>query len=121
MAKMKIYSYKQCSTCKKALKYLDERSLGYQEIPIVETPPTLSELKQMLVYLKERGQKINALFNTSGELYRSMGMSQKLKEMSESEALKLLASHGKLIKRPFVLSDKLGVVGFKQDQWDDLF
>lgn len=114
MKGIKVFEYARCSTCKKALGFLDGRKVTYERIPIVERPPNLSELKQMLRF---QGGNLKKLFNTSGELYREMGMSRKLPKLSEAEALKLLASHGKLIKRPFVLAEGAGLVGFKEEEW----
>jgi len=114
---MKIYEYAGCSTCKKALKFLDQKKIEYKKIAIVEQPPSLAELKKMLVYYD--GQ-INKLFNTSGLVYREMGLSEKLKTMTETQALKLLSKNGKLVKRPFVLTATSGRVGFKEDEWKKL-
>lgn len=119
---IKIYEYKNCATCKNALKYLDAKGIKYDKRPIVDEPPTLTELKQMLAYLKADGKGLKNLFNTSGELYRELKISDKLKSgMSEKEALELLAQNGKLIKRPFVLTNKKGTTGFKAEEWDKLF
>ncbi|MBX3020779.1 MAG: arsenate reductase family protein [Bdellovibrionales bacterium] len=118
---IKVYEYKNCSTCQKALKFLDAKKVKYERLPIVDQPPTLTELKRMLEWLKADGLTFKNLFNTSGQMYRELGVSEKLKAgMTEAEALKLLAAHGKLIKRPFVLSDKGGTVGFKADVWSKL-
>jgi arsenate reductase len=120
--KLKIYEYKNCSTCQKALKYLDSHKIAYDKIPIVENPPSLTELKRMLVHLKENGGSFKNLFNTSGVQYRELKISDKIKVgMTENEALELLAKNGKLIKRPFLLTEKSGTVGFKEDQWKRLF
>lgn len=119
---MRIYEYKKCSTCQKALKFLDAKGITYEKLPIVETPPTKAELKKMLSHLKAAGGSFKNLFNTSGEQYRELGISEKLKTgMSEDEALDLLAKNGKLIKRPFVLTDKTGTVGFKEEVWKKIF
>lgn len=118
---MKAYLYKNCDTCRKAQKFLDARKISYEEIPIVETPPSPSELKRMLGYLKGRGGSLKNLFNTSGQAYRELKISEKLqKGMTESEALSLLAKNGKLIKRPFLLTDGDGTVGFKEAEWKSL-
>lgn len=115
---IKVYEYKNCSTCKSALKYLDAKKVSYTAVPIVDQPPTVSELKEMLGYLKESGGSFKNLFNTSGVQYRELGISDKIKAgMTEAEALKLLSQNGKLIKRPFLLTGKNGTVGFKQDEW----
>lgn len=117
----KVYEFSRCSTCVKALKYLDAQKIKYTKIPIVEQPPTKKELKTMLGYLQARGGSLKNLFNTSGELYREMKLSDRIKAgLSESEALDLLAKHGKLIKRPFVLTKNNGVVGFKEDEWNQI-
>lgn len=114
---MKVYSYKNCGTCKKALKYLDEKGIEYKEIAIRETPPSVAELKKVL---KEVGE-LKKLFNTSGQDYRKMDIKSKLPDLSQDEALKLLASNGNLIKRPFVVSKDFLTTGFKQDVWDQVF
>lgn len=76
----------------------------------------------MLDYMKAAGKGLNRLFNTSGEQYRQLGISEKLKAgMTESEALKLLSQNGKLVKRPFLLTPKNGTVGFSPEVWDEFF
>jgi arsenate reductase len=118
---IKIYEYSGCSTCKKALKFLDEKKQAYEKIPIVEQPPSLAELKLMLQHLKAAGLSLKNLFNTSGVQYRELKIADKLKAgMSEAEALKLLSQNGKLIKRPFLLTAKDGTVGFKPETWSKL-
>ncbi len=114
---MKIYEYNKCSTCQKALRFLDENKVQYQKIPIVDQPPTLAELKKMLQHLRAQGKDLKNLFNTSGEQYRLLKISDQLKAgLSEPEALKLLAANGKLIRRPFILTADKGVVGFKPEE-----
>jgi arsenate reductase len=116
--KVKVYEYQNCSTCKKALKFLDSKHIKFDKIAIVDQPPSLTELKLMLTHLKERGDGLKQLFNTSGQQYRELGVSEKLKAgMTEAEALKLLSANGKLIKRPFLLTDKCGTVGFDEAAW----
>jgi Spx/MgsR family transcriptional regulator len=116
--KIRIYAYSGCSTCRNALKFLDARKLAYEKVPIVETPPTPAELQRMLAAY---GGKIRKLFNTSGELYRSMGLGAKIDKMPESEVIDLLSTHGKLVKRPFVLSGGAAFVGFKEEDWKKVF
>lgn len=118
---LKVYEYAKCSTCVKALKYLDTKKVKYDKLPIVDKAPSQKELKEMLAALKEKGGSIKNLFNTSGVLYKEMKMSEKLPTMSEAEAVKLLSEHGKLVKRPFVISDKIHLVGFKEDDWKKAF
>ena len=118
---MKIYEYKNCSTCQKALKYLDKKGVKYEKIAITEQPPSKSELKKMVGYLEANGGSFKQLFNTSGQQYRELGISEKIKGgMTENEALDLLSANGKLIKRPFVLTERSGTVGFKEDIWKKL-
>lgn len=118
---MKVYEYSNCSTCKKALKYLDTKKVKYEKLPIVETPPTASELKKMLGYLKAEGHGLKKIFNTSGVQYRELGVADKLKDgMTEAEAIALLAKNGKLIKRPFLLTKESGTVGFVEADWNRL-
>ena len=115
---MKLYGYKGCGTCKKANKWLAEHGIELEEIPIRDRPPSLAELKKMLVYMEGDLKK---LFNTSGGDYRALGISEKLPKLSEKQALELLASNGNLVKRPFVLTPKGGTVGFKPEVWAELF
>lgn len=117
MKKIKVYEYGKCSTCKKALQFLDKKSVPYEKVDITLSPPSLAELKEMLQHVGD----IKKLFNTSGLVYKEMGLSQKLPGMSEAEALKLLASNGRLIKRPFVKTSAKGLVGFKEAEWKNVF
>lgn len=113
---MKVYAYKNCSTCKKALAFIKANNVGsVEEIDITQTPPTLAELRLMLsVY----DGNIRKLFNTSGKMYREKGLSSALKEMTEEEALALLQSEGMLVKRPFLVGSDKGLVGFKESEWE---
>lgn len=119
MKKLKVYEYAKCGTCVKAKKFLTTHKIPFEPVGIVETPPSKTEIKKMVSYLKERGQGINKLFNTSGVLYKEMKLSTRIAEMKETELIDLLAEHGKLIKRPFVLLENDGVVGFKEDEWKE--
>lgn len=119
---IKIYHYKACDTCRRALKFLKENNLEFVEIPIVESPPSEDELRRMRGHLQNRGEGLRRLFNTSGQVYRELNLTQKLADgLSEDEAIKLLAANGKLIKRPFVLSEQTGTVGFDAREWRELF
>lgn len=118
MKKIRIFEYSKCSTCRNALKFLDQHKVAYEKVPIVETPPTRAELRKMLA---AQGGNLKKLFNTSGEVYRELKISAKLPTMTEAEALDLLASNGKLIKRPFVLTGDSGLVGFKEEDWKNIF
>src|SRR5690242_14637590 len=93
----------------------------YERVPIVEKPPTLAELRKMLEYIQRDGGSFKNLFNTSGQQYRELKISDRLKAgMSETEALQLLSCNGKLVKRPFLLTGKNGAVGFKPEVWKKL-
>lgn len=119
---IKIYDYKSCDTCRKALQFLDTHKISYQKISIVETPPTLPDLKKMLTFMKAEGGSFKNLFNTSGVQYREMKISEKIKNgLTESEALQLLSENGKLIKRPFLIANEYGLVGFKKEIWQKYF
>jgi len=113
----KIYQYPKCSTCRKALKFLDAHNIPYTAIDITENPPTKTELKQML---KHQNNELRKLFNTSGVQYRELKIKDKLPTMTHSEAIDLLSQNGKLIKRPFLLTQTTGFVGFKEDLWQAL-
>ena len=114
MSQWKVYEYAKCTTCKKALDFLDRKKVKYSKIAIADQPPSEAELKKMLSYL---GGNLKKLFNTSGIQYRELGMSEKLKTIGEAEALELLSKNGKLVKRPFLLGDRKGTVGFNEDEW----
>lgn len=118
---LKVYEYAKCSTCVKALKFLDGKKVRYEKLPIVDKAPTQKELKEMLAALKGKGGSIKNLFNTSGVMYKEMKMSEMLPTLSEAEALKLLSENGKLVKRPFVIGDDTYLVGFKEDEWKKVF
>lgn len=115
---MIVYSYSKCSTCKNALHYLDERQISYVVKEITITPPTIKELEQMVALQKGN---IKKLINSSGMLYRELQLSQKLPNMMVAEILHLLSQNGMLVKRPFVLSDTFGLLGFKKAEWDAKF
>ena len=106
-----VYQYPKCSTCRKALKWLDGKGVSYEKTDLVATPPALSALRDLF---RRSGLPINKLFNTSGESYRNGNFKQRLAGMSESEALAALAADGKLIKRPIVDTGKAVLVGFDE-------
>ncbi|MBR90171.1 MAG: ArsC family transcriptional regulator [Verrucomicrobiales bacterium] len=114
---LKVYEYKGCGTCRKAREWLDARGVNYQKIPIREQPPTKAELQRML---KTCNGNLRKLFNTSGGDYKAMGMKDKLPGMTVADAIDLLATHGNLVKRPFVLKGQDGVVGFNEADWTNL-
>lgn len=107
--------YERCSTCKKAEKWLSERGIEFEKRPIKENNPSEDELKK---WLKLSDLPLRRLFNTSGQLYRELGVKEKLDAgMSESDALKLLASDGMIVKRPVLVGDGFALFGFKEAEW----
>lgn len=118
---LKVYEYSKCSTCVKALKFLDAKKVKYDKVSIVENAPSQKELKEMLATLKNQGGSVKNLFNTSGVLYKELQLSKKLPSLTEAEAIKLLSENGRLVKRPFVISKEIHMVGFKQDEWEKVF
>jgi arsenate reductase len=115
MKALRVYEYKNCGTCRKALKYLDEQGVTYERIAIREQPPTIAELKKML---KALNGELKRIFNTSGGDYKSMNMKDRLPTLTDAEAVELLAANGNLIKRPFVIQGNDGLIGFKENEWD---
>ena len=111
---VKVYCYDKCSTCKKALKWLDERSVKYQTVDIKGDHPDEKTLHSLH---KKSGLPLKKFFNTSGMLYRDMELSKKLPGMSDDDMYKLLASDGMLVKRPLLVTDKAVIPGFKEDAW----
>ena len=108
--------YPACSTCQKAKKWLIENNIEYTNRLIVEDNPTVEELK---AWIPRSGLPIKKFFNTSGLLYKSMALKDKLPTMNEDEMLKLLATDGMLIKRPLLVGDGFVLVGFKEAQWTE--
>jgi arsenate reductase len=109
-----VYQYPQCSTCRKALKWLDERGIAHRRVHIVEQPPSMAELTGAL---DEGGLPLRALFNTSGQSYRDGNFKDLLPTLSREQAIQALAKDGKLIKRPFLVADDIYLVGFDEAAW----
>lgn len=113
---MLVLVYRKCSTCLKALKWLEGHQVEFEERPIVEQNPSYDELKN---WYEKSGLPLKKFFNTSGLLYKDMGLKDKLPTMTEEEQLKLLASDGKLVKRPLVVGDDFVLTGFKEAEWEE--
>ena len=111
-----VYCYDRCSTCKKALKWLDEKGVSYKTVDIKGDHPTAEQIQE---FYEKSGLPLKRFFNTSGIPYREMGLSKKLPEMSEDEQLSLLATDGMLVKRPLVVGDGFVLTGFKVEEWED--
>ena len=113
---LKVYCYSRCTTCKKALKWLDENNIAYMLIDIKTDHPDEASLRQ---YYALSGLPLKRFFNTSGIPYREMGLSKKLPDMSEDEQFALLASDGMLVKRPLLVGDDFALTGFKEEEWTE--
>lgn len=112
---MIFLEYPKCSTCIKAKKFLNQNAIDYQDRDIVKDNPSLEELT---TWYNNSSIELKKLFNTSGKIYKELNLSAKLKEMSDEEKLKLLASDGKLVKRPLIIeNDKILSVGFKEEDY----
>ena len=108
--------YPKCTTCQKAKKWLDDNKIEYELRDIKEDNPSLEELT---AWHKMSGLPLKKFFNTSGLLYKSMELKDKLPTMSEEEQLKLLATDGMLVKRPLVIGKDFVLVGFKESEWSE--
>lgn len=114
---MLLICYPKCTTCQKAKKWLESQGIAYTERNIAEENPTYAELKE---WYKKSGLPLKRFFNTSGLLYKSMQLKDKLPEMSEEEQLKLLATNGMLVKRPLIVDGDRVLTGFKMAEWEAL-
>ena len=113
---IKVYCYSRCSTCKKALKWLEENGIEHETIDIKAVHPDESTLRS---YYEMSGLPLKRFFNTSGMQYRELELSKKLPDMSEEEQLALLATDGMLVKRPLLIGDGFVLTGFKEAEWEE--
>ena len=113
---IKFICYPKCTTCQNAKKWLDDNKIEYELRDIKEDNPTLEELT---AWYKQSGLPLKKFFNTSGLLYKSMELKDKLPTMSEEEQLKLLATDGMLVKRPLLIGEDFVLVGFKESEWSE--
>lgn len=111
---LKFICYPKCTTCQKAKKWLDDNRIEYEPRDIKLAPPTLDELT---AWYETSGLPLKKFFNTSGLLYKSLDLKNKLPTMSENEMLKLLATDGMLVKRPILIGDRFVLIGFKEAEW----
>ena len=111
---IKFICYPKCTTCQRAKKWLDDNNIEYELRDIKLDNPTLEELTE---WYKKSGLSLKKFFNTSGLLYKSLDLKNKLPEMSDDEMLKLLATDGMLVKRPLLIGDDFVLVGFKEDEY----
>lgn len=110
------YAYPKCTTCRKAKSWLDKNNVEYNEIHIAENPPTKEQLAEIY---QASGVELKKFFNTSGLIYRSLGLKDKLSSMTEEQQLELLASDGMLIKRPLAWDGKKVTLGFKEADYQN--
>ena len=108
--------YPKCTTCQRAKKWLDDNKIEYELRDIKTENPSLAELTS---WYKKSGLPLKKFFNTSGLLYKSMGLKDKLPGMSDEEQLALLATDGMLVKRPLLISEDFVLVGFKESEWEE--
>ena len=113
---LKFICYPKCTTCQKAKKWLDDNKIKYELRDIKEDNPTFEELSK---WYKMSGLPLKKFFNTSGLLYKSLGLKDKLSNMSEEEQLRLLATDGMLVKRPLLIGEDFLLVGFKEKEWSE--
>lgn len=114
---MKFICYPKCTTCKKAQNWLDSKGIEYSLRNIKDENPTYEELKE---WYGKSGLPLKKFFNTSGMLYRSMNLKDKLDDMTDEEKIRLLAGDGMLVKRPVIVTDDKVLVGFKEPEWEKL-
>ena len=114
---MLFIQYPPCTTCQKAKKWLDDNGIRYTARHIKEENPTYEELKD---WYQRSGMPLKKFFNTSGLLYKSLNLKEKLPSMTEEEQLRLLATDGMLVKRPLLVGDNFVLVGFKEAQWAEV-
>ena len=109
--------YPKCTTCRKAKKFLQENNVTFDDRDITIDNPTVEELEK---WIDLSGLEIKKFFNTSGVLYKEMKLKDKIKDMSREEMIKLLATDGKLVKRPLLICDDKVLVGFKEEQYKEM-
>ncbi|WP_077214632.1 arsenate reductase family protein [Bacillus dakarensis] len=110
-----FYWYPKCGTCRKAKKWLDDHGIDYEDVHIVENPPSRAELEELY---KKSGLEIKKFFNTSGMKYRELGLKDKVKTASDEELLDVLSTDGMLIKRPLLTDGEKVTVGFKEEDYE---
>lgn len=110
------YGYPKCGTSRKAKKWLEENGIDFNELHIVDQPPTKEEIKSLY---EKSGLELKKFFNTSGQKYRELGVKDKIKTATEEELIELLSSDGMLLKRPIVTDGDKVTVGFKEEMYEE--
>ncbi len=111
---VKVYCYSKCSTCRKALKWIEENGVEHEVIDIKTENPDEETLRK---YHEISGLPLRRFFNTSGMQYRDLGLAKKLPDMSEDEQFALLAADGMLVKRPLLAGEGFVLIGFREPEW----
>lgn len=111
---LRVYTLSNCDTCRRATKWLRSNGIDFEERAIRDTPPSAVEVRTMLA---AHGGAVRKLFNTAGRDYRELELGERLAALSDSEAIKLLAANGNLVKRPFAIGDGVALVGFDETKW----
>ena len=114
---IKFICYPKCTTCQRAKKWLDDNGIQYDIRDIKLNNPSLEELTE---WHKKSALPLKKFFNTSGLLYKSLELKDKLPSMTEEEMLVLLSHDGMLVKRPLLIGDEFVLVGFKESEWGDI-
>lgn len=114
---MKLFIYPKCSTCMKALKYLEENNISFEVRDIVNEKASYEELED---FIRISGKEVNKFFNTSGIKYREMGLKDRLGTMTDKEKIELLASDGMLVKRPMLVGENFVLNGFREKEWSGI-
>jgi arsenate reductase len=115
---LKIYTLKNCSTCRAATTWLRTRRIPFKEVAIRDTPPPVAELRTVL---DANERELRRLFNTAGREYREQKLAEKLPTLTVTAALTLLAQNGNLVKRPFMIGEGVCLVGFNEKAWAAAF
>lgn len=112
--KLKLYAYNRCSTCRKAMAWLKSNGIPFAETDILENPPGTAQFYE---WVFEQGIPVTRFYNSSGEKYRELNMKERIPNMTPDELVALLASHGKLVKRPLLTDGKSVLIGFNEAEW----
>jgi len=110
----RLYAYRNCDSCRKALKWMEENGVAFEELAIRETPPTPDELRAAIKLLSG---DLRPLFNSSGADYRQLGIKERMSSLTDEDAIALLSTNGNLVKRPFLIGTNRLLTGFKPDVW----
>ena len=113
---MLFVNYPKCSTCRNAKNWLEEHDIEFESRHIVEDNPTAQEIEE---WWKKSDLPLKRFFNTSGQVYRKLGLKDKLPDMSEEEQFEILSTDGMLVKRPILVGDDFVLVGFKIQEWEE--